>query len=128
MKIGVTATGKDLESQMDPRFGRCAYFILVDPDTEKFEVVDNPGISAGGGAGIQAAQAFIKQGVEAVITGHCGPNAFEVLAEGGIKIYQAPEMSVREVLDLYKKGELKEISTPGRANRGRGAKRGKGSR
>jgi predicted Fe-Mo cluster-binding NifX family protein len=49
MKIGVTATGKDLESQMDPRFGRCAYFILVDPDTEEFEAVDNPGISAGGG-------------------------------------------------------------------------------
>lgn len=116
MKIEITATGKDLKSQMDPRFGRCAYFILVDPDTEEFEAVDNPGVSAGGGAGIQAAQAIIKQGAEAVITGHCGPNAFDVLAAGGIKIFQASGMSVREVLDLYKKGELKEISTPGKAN------------
>ncbi|CEO89148.1 MAG TPA: dinitrogenase iron-molybdenum cofactor biosynthesis protein [Syntrophaceticus sp.] len=122
MKIGVTATGKDLESQMDPRFGRCAYFILVDPDTEEFEAVDNPGVSAGGGAGIQAAQAFIKQGAEALITGYCGPNAFDVLAAGGIKIYQASEMSVREVLNHYKKGELKEISTPGKANRGKGSR------
>ncbi|HBI27386.1 MAG: NifB/NifX family molybdenum-iron cluster-binding protein [Syntrophaceticus sp.] len=122
MKIGVSATGKDLESLMDSRFGRCNYFILVDPDTEEFEAMDNPGVSAGGGAGIQAAQAVMKQGAEAVITGHCGPNAFDVLAAGGIKIYQASEKSIEEVLDLYKKGELKEVTTPGKANRGKGSR------
>jgi len=122
MKIGVTATGKDLDSPMDPRLGRSAYFIVADPDTEEFEAMANPGISAGGGAGIQAAQALVKQGAEAVITGHCGPNAFDVLAAGKIKIYQASGMTVREVLDLYKKGELTEISTPGRANRGKGSR------
>jgi predicted Fe-Mo cluster-binding NifX family protein len=89
MKIGISATGKDLDSLLDPRFGRCAYFLMVDTDTEEFEAISNPGISAGGGAGIQAAQEITKQGAKEVITGHCGPNAFDVLVAGGVKIYQA---------------------------------------
>jgi predicted Fe-Mo cluster-binding NifX family protein len=122
MKIGISATGKDLDSLLDPRFGRCAYFLMVDTDTEEFEAISNPGVSAGGGAGIQAAQEITKQGAKEVITGHCGPNAFDVLVAGGVKIYQASEMKVKDVLDLYKKGELTEISTPGKANRGRGSR------
>ncbi len=120
MKIVVTAKGKDLDAQLDSRFGRCPYFLVVDADTLDFEAVDNPAAAAGGGAGVQAAQEIMKLGAGAVITGHCGPNAFDVLAAGDVKIYQAPDQSIKEVLDLYKEGELDEISTPGRANRGKG--------
>lgn len=120
MRIGITATGKDLESLMDPRFGRCAYFLLVDPETMECQGIVNPGSTAGGGAGIQAAQAFLKSGAEVLITGQCGPNAFEVLSAGGVKVYQAPEVKVREVVELYKKGELTEIGAPGPAHRGMG--------
>lgn len=120
MKIGITAAGRDLESSLDPRFGRCACFLLVDPETMEYQELTNPGCTAGGGAGIQAAQAFLKSGVNILITGQCGPNAFEVLAAGGVKAYRAPVMKVGEVVGLYKKGELAEISTPGRANQGKG--------
>ncbi len=122
MQIGVTAAGKDLESVVDSRFGRCAYFLLVDTETQEYEAVNNPGSSAGGGAGIKAAQAFLKSGAKALITGQPGPNAFKVLAAGGVKIFQAPGGKVSEVLDLYKNGELKEITTPGGPNRGHGSR------
>lgn len=120
MKIGITAAGKDLDSLLDPRFGRCAYFLLVDPETMEYKELANPGGTAGGGAGVQAAQAFLKSGVKVLVTGRCGPNAFEVLAAGGVKLYQAPELTVREVVELYKKGELTEIGAPGRAHQGMG--------
>ena len=75
MKIAITAEGTDLQAFLDPRFGRCPYFLLVDPDTLECKAMPNPGMSAGGGAGIKAAHTLIGQGVKVVITGQCGPNA-----------------------------------------------------
>jgi hypothetical protein len=77
MKIAVSASSPALESPVDPRFGRCLYFLIVDPETMEFEAVENPYVSASGGAGIQAAQLVIQKNVEAVLTGSCGPNAFQ---------------------------------------------------
>ncbi len=120
MRIGISAASKDLDALLDPRFGRCPYFLIVDTETKVLEVVDNPGNMAGGGAGIRAAQAFLQLGTKELVTGQAGPNAFEVLVEGGVKIYQAPQVKISEVIELYKNGDLKQITTPG--GRGRGSR------
>jgi predicted Fe-Mo cluster-binding NifX family protein len=106
MNICVTSQGNNLESLVDPRFGRCQYFIIVNPDTLEFEAVQNPSISAGGGAGIQSGQLMVNKGVEAVLTGNVGPNAFATLQAAGIKIITGASGKVSEVIEKYKKGEL----------------------
>ena len=101
-----------LESEIDPRFGRCRCFLIVDPDTLKFEALDNAGIAASGGAGIAAAQAVINRGVEAVITGNLGPNSHQVLSRAGIKVFTGSSGKVRDVLEKFKAVGLKETSGP----------------
>jgi predicted Fe-Mo cluster-binding NifX family protein len=117
MKIVISAQGKHLNSKMDPRFGRSPYFLIVDIDTWDFNVVSNPNIDVVGGAGIQSAQLIIEKGVDLVITGHCGPNAFRVLEAAGIKIYEGAKGTVKEAIQAYKKGQLKKSLT---AQMGRG--------
>ena len=79
MKVAVSSNGDDLNAQLDPRFGRCAYFVVVNPDDLSFEAFKNESAVQGGGAGIQAAQFLASQKVTAVITGNCGPNAVQTL-------------------------------------------------
>ena len=86
MRIAVSASGPTLDAEVDPRFGRCRYFIIVDPENMEFDTVENSGALAGGGAGIATAQMIASKGVEAVLTGNCGPNAFQVLSAAGIKV------------------------------------------
>lgn len=85
MKIAVSSSGKDLDSQVDPRFGRCAYFVIVETDSMSFESFDNENIALGGGAGIQSAQFVASKGAGAVITGNCGPNAVQTLSASRVK-------------------------------------------
>ena len=106
MKIAVSSSGKDLDSLIDPRFGRCAYFLLVETDDMSFEVFDNQSIASGGGAGIQSAQFISSKGAKAVITGNCGPNAVQTLAAGGIEVFLENTGIVREVLQKHKDGDL----------------------
>ena len=106
MKICITSTGPNLDSDMDPRFGRCQYFLFIDSDTQAFEAVENPNIGASGGAGIQSAQLVANNGVEALITGQVGPNAFTTLQAAGIKILTGASGKVREVLEKYQKGQI----------------------
>ncbi|KPL02170.1 MAG: dinitrogenase iron-molybdenum cofactor biosynthesis protein [candidate division Zixibacteria bacterium SM1_73] len=110
MKIAITSQGDSLDASVDPRFGRCAYFIIIDLETEEIEAVPNPASGAMGGAGPQAAQTLSDKGVEAVITGNVGPNAFQSLKAGNIKMYEGASGTVKESLTKYKKGELKEFS------------------
>jgi predicted Fe-Mo cluster-binding NifX family protein len=110
MKIAISSTGKDLNCQIDPRFGRCQYFIFVDPETMEFEVADNQGLAAMGGAGVQAAQLVVQKGVNTLITGNLGPNAASALSASGIKVYLVPGGTVKEVAEAYKSGTLKEVS------------------
>jgi predicted Fe-Mo cluster-binding NifX family protein len=110
VKIAITSQGDNLEASVDPRFGRCAYFIIIDPETEEFEAVLNSSANAMGGAGPQAAQTIANKGVEEVITGNVGPNAFQTLRAANTKIYQVASGTVKETLAKYKKGELKELS------------------
>ena len=122
MKICITSSGSDLSSSVDPRFGRCAYFIFLDTKSkEDFEAVPNAGSGAVRGAGVQASQTVADHKAEAVITGNMGPNSFSVLSASGIKVFQAsPGMEVRKAAEELEKGALQEITRPfGRFGPGR---------
>lgn len=112
MKIGITSTGENLEAEVDQRFGRCKYFIIVDMESMEFESLSNENIMASGGAGIQAAQTIANKGIDAVITGNVGPNAFQTLSAAGIKIFTGARGTIKEAINKYKKGELKETGGP----------------
>lgn len=110
MKIAVSATTPDLSAKVDPRFGRCQYFVIVDPDSMEFEGIENSSASAGGGAGIAAAQMVVGKEVEAVLTGNCGPNAFSVLEAAGIKVMTGVSGGIQEAVESYKAGKYNAIS------------------
>jgi predicted Fe-Mo cluster-binding NifX family protein len=112
MKICVSASSGSLDANVDSRFGRCPYFVVVDSETLEFTVVSNDSTNAAHGAGIQAAQTVANMGVKVVITGNVGPNAFNVLSATGIKIVTGASGSVRDAVEKYKRGQLKEACNP----------------
>ena len=129
MKICVSAVANSLDAQLDPRFGRCPYFVIVDSESMQFEAIPNMASGATGGAGIQAAQIIANNGVKVVITGNVGPNAFQALSAAGIKIVTGVFGTVREAVEKYKKGELGETGAPtvgGHFGMGRGQGQGRG--
>jgi len=112
MKIAISAGGTSLESMVDPRFGRCQTFIYVDPETLEFEAVDNSSATASGGAGIATAQAIAARGVETVLTGNCGPNAYQVLSTAGIKVITGVSGKVLDAVKDYAAGKFQSVSQP----------------
>lgn len=112
MKICITSEGKTLDSNIDPRFGRCQNFIFLDTDTGKFEAQENTNAQFQGGAGIQSAQLLSSKDVKAVLTGNVGPNAFETLNKAGIQIYTGVSGVVKEAVEAYKSGKLKITESP----------------
>ena len=113
MKVCVTSSGQSLEDTIDPRFGRCQYFIMVDAESMQFEAIQNPAISAGGGAGIQAGQLVANKGVEVVLTGNVGPNAFNTLQAAGLKIVVGLSgITVRQAVEGFKSGQCQYIGGP----------------
>jgi predicted Fe-Mo cluster-binding NifX family protein len=110
MKLAISSSGKDLNSQLDPRFGRCAYFLVINPDDMSFEVFNNDSAVLGGGAGIQSAQFVASKGVDAVITGNCGPNAVQTLTAAGVELFAGQTGTVKEVVERFKKGQLRPTS------------------
>ena len=108
MRVAITSPGKVLESNLDTRFGRAAYFIIVDPETMEYEVVENSqNLNLPQGAGIQAGKTIIENNVNVLITGNCGPKAFKVLQSAGIKIMTGARGRIFDVISQYKSGELK---------------------
>ncbi len=104
MKIAVTSNGNDLSAQVDPRFGRCNHFIVIDPDTMAFDVIDNnQSLDLPQGAGIQAGKTVAEAKVDVLITGNCGPKAFTVLERAGIQIVTGASGTVTEVVQKFKK-------------------------
>ena len=127
-KICVTASAPNLEALIDPRFGRCAYFVFVDSDTLEYEAIPNEGVMASGGAGIKAAQLVSNKDAEVVITGRVGPNAYPALKNAGIKIMICGAGSVHSAINLYRNGNLEMIQSIGPAKAGierGGRKRGR---
>ena len=107
MKIAVTSTGTDLDSDLDPRFGRARYIIIVDSETFDFEVLDNKeNLNALKGAGIQAASMVSKKGVAVLLTGFCGPNAFKAMKAANIGVADNVSGSVRDAVKAYVDGKL----------------------
>jgi predicted DNA-binding protein (UPF0251 family)/predicted Fe-Mo cluster-binding NifX family protein len=119
-KIAVSSEGPDLDGPVDPRFGRAAGFVIIDPDTMASEYVANAaaqGMSQG--AGIQAAELMTRHGVGVVLTGYVGPKAFQALKAVGIKVGQnLEELSVRQAVEKYKKGQVSMAGGPNRAAAG----------
>jgi predicted Fe-Mo cluster-binding NifX family protein len=126
MKIAVSAAGGSLDSPVDPRFGRCQYFIIVDTETMSFEAIPNMSADSMSGAGIQAAQEMAGRGVGAVITGNIGPNAYQVLSSAGIRILIGASGTVREAVEMFKRGQLQDAAIPGSPGFGPGSGRGRG--
>ena len=112
MKIAVTSTGPTLDDMMEARFGRCPYFLIIDLDTMEFEAFENPNIALGGGAGIQSAQLMADKGVSTVLTGNCGPNAFQTFGAANIQVITGVSGRVRQAVEKYKSGALSNTTTP----------------
>jgi len=111
MKIAVSATGPTLEDQVDPRFGRCPYFIIVNPDTMEFDSLANTNAELGGGAGIQSAKLVMEKGATTILTGSCGPNAVQVFEQGDVQIVTGVSGKVREVVQQFSSGSLNPPAT-----------------
>jgi len=112
MKVAVSATGPGLDDGVDARFGRCAYFLIVDSDSMSLESVENPNTALGGGAGIQSAQMMSEKGVKVVLTGNCGPNAFRTFGAAGIEVIVGVSGSVRQAVEAFKAGGLAAADGP----------------
>jgi predicted Fe-Mo cluster-binding NifX family protein len=112
MKICVTSQGDNLESQVDPRFGRCPYFVIVDTDTMEFESIKNSNVTGMGGVGIQSAQFMSEKKVKAVLTGNTGPNAFRTLQAAEIDVVTGVSGTIKEAAEKYKNGEFKSVEDP----------------
>ena len=112
MKIAVTASNPELSSPVDPRFGRCAYFLFIDPETMEFEAVENPNVSSASGAGIQSAQLVAEKGANVLLTGSCGPNAFRTLQAAGVEVLVGLTGNIQEAVQMYKSGKLQQAAEP----------------
>jgi len=110
MKIVISAAGSTLDAEVDPRFGRCQYFIIADPETMEFKAIDNTSAITAGGAGVSAAQIIAGKDVEAVLTGNCGPNAYQALSPAGIKVITGVSGKIKDVIRGYREGKYKESS------------------
>jgi predicted Fe-Mo cluster-binding NifX family protein len=113
MKVVVTSQGNEMTSEVDPRFGRANYFIVVDTNSGEHRVVDNTeNLNASQGAGVQAAQTVAGLKADAVITGHCGPRAFGILSSAGVKVYVGVEGTVEEAMTKFQGGNCVEADGP----------------
>jgi predicted Fe-Mo cluster-binding NifX family protein len=112
MEICITATSDNLDCKVDRRFGRCKYFIFIDPATTKYRAIPNPALNESGGVGIKAATIVLKYAPAAVITGLIGDNALNVLKASSAKVYSCGNVSVREALEMYRSEKLESIDAP----------------
>ncbi len=114
MKIAVSSSGTNLNSPIDPRFGRASYFVIIDSDTRQIaNVIDNrTAQDAAHGAGINAATMVAGSGAQVVLTGRVGPKAFAVLQAGGVEVVSGADGTVENALDAFLSGRLQSASGP----------------
>lgn len=108
MNIGVSSTGMDLEDDVDPRFGRCQYFLIIDTETMEFKSISNMASASSGGAGVQAAQSIVDVGVKAVLTGNIGPNAFRILDAANIAVFTGIRGNIQKAIEDLNNGALND--------------------
>jgi predicted Fe-Mo cluster-binding NifX family protein len=112
MKICITARGDNLQAAVDPRFGRCRYFVFYDMETDELEAQENSGVLEAGGVGVLSAQNISAAGAETVLTGNVGPNAFQTLKAAGIAVITDVSGTVADAIQGYKDGKLKATQNP----------------
>ncbi|MGB2821491.1 MAG: NifB/NifX family molybdenum-iron cluster-binding protein [Phycisphaerae bacterium] len=112
MKVAVTATEPSPDGRVDPRFGRCPFFIIIETDDMGFEAIANPNVALGGGAGVQSAQLVAEKGAKFVLTGNCGPNAYQTLSAAGIGVIVGCSGTAAEVVERFKSGQLRSAGEP----------------
>lgn len=130
MLVAISATGPSVRDEVDSHFGRCPYFIIVDFDTMKVESLPNPNAKASGGAGISTAQMIANKGVQTILTGNCGPKAFEVLEAADVKVVTGVRGKIRDIIRGYKPGHFQpdyQPSVESHFGMGRGMGRGMGA-
>lgn len=112
MKIAIPSSETDLSAPMDARFGRAKYFLIHDTDSQEMAVVENKqNLNAPQGAGIQAGQLIARSGAQVLLAGNCGPKAFAVLNQAGVKVFLVNSGSVKDAVDAYLKGKLTEANS-----------------
>ncbi|CFX17385.1 Dinitrogenase iron-molybdenum cofactor biosynthesis [Syntrophomonas zehnderi OL-4] len=112
-KIAICSTGSSPSSQVDERFGRCACFMIWDPETKDFEPLANPAADAAHGAGTGAVQTLLNKNVGFILAQRVGPKAFAVLKQADVKIYGGiVGKTVTEALDSYRAEALPELLSP----------------
>ncbi len=135
MRIAISSTGSTLDAEVDPRFGRCQYFIIVDPETMEAESIQNTNAMASGGAGISTGQVIVGKDVGVVLTGNCGPNAYQVLSAAGVQVITGVSGKIKDAIEKYKEGAFEASSQAnvvdhfgagGGSGRGMGRGMGKG--
>ena len=112
MKIAVSATAPDMDAEVEPRFGRCQYFVIVDPQRMESETLENTSAMAAGGAGISTAQMIADKGAEVVLTGNCGPNAYQTLSAAGVQVVTGVSGRIRDAVESYRAGKLQPNAQP----------------
>jgi predicted Fe-Mo cluster-binding NifX family protein len=117
MKIAVSSSGPSLEDAVDPRFGRCGHFLIVDTETLDCEAVENSARLLSGGSGIEAAERVADMGVTHVLTGRCGPKAEKVLLAAGIRIVEGCSGTVRQAVAEFRSGAASRGARPSSASR-----------
>jgi predicted Fe-Mo cluster-binding NifX family protein len=125
VKIAVSSVAPDLDAEVEPRFGRSRYFVLVDSATMQFESLENAGSMASGGAGISTAQMIANKGASVVLTGNCGPNAYRTLSAAEVQVISGVGGTVRGAVEDYKSGKF-EASTQANVDSHFGMGAGKG--
>ncbi len=108
MKVAVSSSGEGKEAEIDDRFGRCSYFVIVDTEKMEYESMENPHTDKAHGVGPQVVQTLSEMEIDAVITGNVGPNAFRTLNSAGIEVYSA-KGKVSEAVEKLKEGELDQM-------------------
>ena len=112
MKIAITVVQPSLESEIDPRLGRCAFFLIVDLEKGDHSFLENPNLSAPRGSGIQTVHLLSEKGVNAVLTGNCGPNAYQAFSVAGISVYSGISGLAANAIELYKSAKLTPTEKP----------------
>lgn len=113
MKVAVPAQDRDLSSDIDLRFGRAEWLLVVDIVTGKFEAYGNAvSLKSIQLSGTQVAQNLVDLGVEVVLVQNIGPNAFKILKADDVKVFLVKKQTIQEAIDLFKTNELKEINQP----------------